>query len=128
MNQSVKCVYLVAFVMCALPAISCPPTPLGWTIIDPAEPQNEEATGERYGADIAASGEATIPGVNYIVKIRNYYDDILNSKNGVSDQCSWGLTVDEPSGGWTDGTVWVNAHVQLWDGGVMKDSHRIQVK
>ncbi len=105
----------------ASPTIACPPTPLGWTFLDPAAGSNLT-----YGGNIACEGEAATSAI-YNVKVVGG-STIITSQSGTSTQCAWTLTVPEPAGGWPmsgPGMTQRNATLQLWSGGSLKDDEAI---
>ena len=110
MNRNSK-ICLVMMLVFVTPLMACPPTPLGWTILDPIVTPTQS-----YSGDIACEGEATTS-ANYIIKIVDG-SDILQSVSGTSTQCAWATTVTEPNAGWqTFGNLSRHANLQLYVGG-----------
>jgi len=107
------------------PIIACPPTPLPWVIDDPSNGSNPV-----YSANISCEGEATTSD-NYTLKvIRTSNASVLKTVDDTSSQCAWQEDIPEPNGGWPvpGNGVTTPASLELWQGGISKDTEPIGLK
>lgn len=90
--------------------VSCPESPVGWTITSPV-------LNNHYTGSIAGSGEATSV-ENFVVKVvsRATRSTVYAENNGTSNCGNWQKDVPEPQGGWIN----TEAAFEIWIGSDMK--------
>ena len=90
--------------------VSCPVSPVGWSITNPVKDN-------LYTGSIAGAGEAT-SAENFIVKVvnRSLRTTVYAEHNGTSNCGDWQKDVPERQGGWPN----QEAAFEIWVGGNMK--------
>lgn len=98
--------------------VSCPESPVGWTITNPVKDN-------LYNGSIAGAGQAT-SAENFIVKVvsRAVTSTVYAENNGTSTCGEWQKDVPEPQGGWLQNT---EAAFEIWLGSTMKESVDIMI-
>ena len=130
------CLFVFSVLSIALSHGAPPPEapPEGeWTIEDPHPGEFPEPTLPLYLANIGCDGLAPDGTLGFTLDVFKLDDDgiilgAVNSVGGTSTNGSWGTTIPEPTGGWTENNVAVRARIVLTSGGMEKDSVDIEIQ